>query len=127
MLLLSAPIGLVDYRTANLIWIGFSLLCLLLALQLVLREFDVMKSWVWALALSWMALGYGPLTVDLITGQIDLWLLLLAVGMWRAWRRERHLLGGVLLGGALALKLLAWPFAVFLLLRRQWRALFGAG
>ena len=127
LLLLSTPIGLVSYRTANLVWIGFSLLCLLLAILLLLREFGVTKSCVWALALSWMALGYGPLTADLGTGQIDPWLLLLAVGMWLAWRRERQWLGGVLLGGALALKLLAWPFVVFLLLRRQWRALFGAG
>jgi hypothetical protein len=36
------------------------------------------------------------------------------------------MLGGILLGVALALKLFGWPIVLFLLLTRRWRAFFGA-
>jgi hypothetical protein len=41
---------------------------------------------------------------------------------WQSLRSDRDVLGGALLGFSIALKLTAWPIAIFLLLKGRWRA-----
>jgi hypothetical protein len=59
---------------------------------------------------------------ELGLGQLMVLQLLLLVGVWRAWRSGRMALAALLLGLALALKLIAWPLILSLLIQRQRRA-----
>ena len=127
LLLLSAPMGLFDYFAANLVWTGLALICLVVAIRLLQLRGGLSPEWALTFLLVWAALGWGPLEADLITGQIDSWLLLLMVLAWLALRSGRQVSGGMLLGAVLSLKLIAWPFGLYLLLRRQWRGLWGIG
>jgi Glycosyltransferase family 87 len=49
------------------------------------------------------------------------------IGAWLALRSGKAIWGGVLLGCVIALKLIAWPIVIFLVLRRNWRAVGAAG
>jgi hypothetical protein len=44
------------------------------------------------------------------------------VGSWLALRAGKESMGGVLLGGVIAIKWMAWPLVLFLMLRRQWKS-----
>jgi hypothetical protein len=49
-------------------------------------------------------------------------LLLLLLAAWQALRINKDLLGGIALGCAVALKLLAWPLVLFLVVKKRWTA-----
>lgn len=68
---------------------------------------------------------WDPFSSELIHGQLNSLLLLLLSCSWMQFRKGDDLKGGFFLGLAIAIKLLSWPLALFLLLRRKWRG-FGA-
>jgi hypothetical protein len=53
-------------------------------------------------------------------------LLVLLVAAWQGLRSNKDIQGGIYLGLAVAIKLVAWPIVVFLMFRRNWRAYFAA-
>ncbi len=122
--LLSLPLGLLSYETVALIWFIFELVCLLATLLLLLRWWGVSLNPIKVAILFGLGLIWMPVNEELWQGQFMSCLLLLLVGAWLALRAEKQALGGALLGGMIAIKMMAWPIVLFLALRRQWR---GAG
>jgi hypothetical protein len=118
--LLSLPLGFLSYEKAAIVWLVFELACLLIAICLVLRWWGKPFKAATAVALLGIALGWMPVIEDLWLGQLGACLLPLLLGAWLALRAERNVLGGALLGGVIALKLMAWPIVIFLALRRKW-------
>ncbi len=47
-------------------------------------------------------------------------------GAWQRLRSGKDIQGGILLGSAIAVKLVPWPIIIFLLLRKNWRAAYSA-
>ncbi|MGH9939095.1 MAG: glycosyltransferase family 87 protein, partial [Blastocatellia bacterium] len=125
--LFTVPFALLSYETAAIIWLFFELACLLASVSLLLRWWGGRMKARTVAACFAFALGWAPVTQDLWFSQLSCCLLLLLIGAWLALREGDDALGGALLGGLIALKLMAWPVVIFLALRRGWRGVLAAG
>jgi len=124
--LLGVPLAWLDYPDATLAWNLISLAALAVSLWLMNRGLHVTAS-PWALLpLVTFLLLCGPFRQQVIQGQLNLVLLLLLTGTWAADRSGRPLLAGTLLGAATAIKLFPGFLVLYLLLRRDWRAVAAA-
>lgn len=120
--ILGLPLGFLSYEKVALIWLFFELACLLATLLLLLRWWGASLNPINVAVLFGLVLLWPPVSEELWQGQFMSCLLLLLVGAWLALRSEKQLLGGVLLGGLIVVKMMAWPIVLFLALRRQWRS-----
>lgn len=116
------PFLLVDYPSAVRIWFGIQLTCLVCGLGLVIREARLAVRLRWAPVIGFALLGWAPVVVDLGLGQLTMALFALLVAAQVALGRDRGVLGGGLLGLALLVKPIAWPWLLPLLWLRQWSA-----
>lgn len=124
--LLSLPFGLLSYEKAAVAWLFFELGCLLASVLLLLRWWGVTLNMGRELVLFGFALVWGPVLEELWCGQLGSCLLLLLLIAWLSLRAEKEALGGAMLGGLIALKLMAWPIVIFLALRRKWNGVMAA-
>jgi arabinofuranan 3-O-arabinosyltransferase len=123
---LALPLTQLDYAAALVVWLWLELFCLVTALFLLWRASrHPLPYWtIPILAIS--GLAWFPLHDDLRWGQVNPLLLACLAGMWLAWRAERPLAAGALLGLALLIKQIAWPLVLYFVLRRAWRVVAGA-
>lgn len=118
---LSAPLGWLSYGQASFVWLLFEVVCLLLTLCLLLRWVGQPLRPLLIVALLLVALGFHAVEAELWYGQLNALMLLLLTGSWLALRAGRAWCSGVWLGAAIALKWIAWPLVLFLLLQRRWK------
>lgn len=124
--LVNLPFALLGYETAAALWLIVELACLAASLCLLMRWWGRPVRMRSAAVLFVAVLGWVPIVEDLWFGQVTLCLLLLLIGAWLALRDGKDALGGALLGGLIALKLVAWPVVLFLALGRRWAAVVSA-
>ena len=126
--LLTMPFCFWGYEHAAQLWCAFALLCLTASLILLARwwQGDAVE-YKKVFLVSWVLLGWGPVTEDLWTGQFNTVLLLILILAWQSLRKGQELSGGIWLGSALALKLMAWPVVLYLIWQRRWRSVLAAG
>ena len=120
--LLSLPLGALTYPQAAALWFLFEVICVLLAVYMLLRRWCIRPAWVFAVLGALWLFALNPFMKELVAGQLMTVLLVLTVGAWLALDAHRPIWGGVLLGCAVALKLIVWPLVILLALRRNWRA-----
>ncbi len=120
--IISLPLGLLTYEQAAVAWLLFEIAGLVVAVHLLLRELGRRPGLLLTLYVGLLVLGWNPFLDDLTVGQLMVPLLVLLILSWRDLRSGRAIRGGVFLGCVVALKLLAWPVVLWLLLRRNWRA-----
>ena len=121
--ILSVPIGLFPYPVAVTIWLVVELACLALVVELLSRTWGEPVSLVEKIVIFLLSLATGPVLHELWFGQFGSILLLLLTLAWLNLRAGRDEIGGALLGLSIALKLTAWPIALFLVLTNRWRAI----
>ncbi|HEY4354764.1 MAG TPA: glycosyltransferase 87 family protein [Acidobacteriaceae bacterium] len=107
---------------AKHVWLLINL-ALLIPLAWMLRELTGL-TWLTYRRIALIVLLSFPLHRDLLFGQFYLVLLVLIVAACWAYLREWYVLAGVLIAVAAACKVFPLLFFVFLLQRRNWRALF---
>lgn len=122
-LLLGLPFAPLSYLQGIVAWLILGVLALIASLFILYRELG--KKQMVGLALLLFAIWH-PVFLDLGYAQVMLPVLLVSVLCWRSLRQGHDFAGGLFLGLLLAFKLFAWPVAVFLLLRRRWRAVLAA-
>jgi hypothetical protein len=61
-----------------------------------------------------------PVMVDLLYGQLTILLTTLLLGGLLAWRKEKHILAGALVGLSVAIKMFTWPLLFFFAIKRDW-------
>lgn len=111
-----------DFWGFRKVWFALNLAGVALGLVLIARRFDAALGthtlWLtpWALAAPSMI---GTLQV----GNVQLLFIVMSAVAMLLFERRRHVLGGAVLGYAIASKLYPGVFVVYLLLRRDWRAL----
>jgi hypothetical protein len=116
------PWALLDYRAALLGWNLISLGMLVASLETIRRSLQVpLTLELIAPAVIFLLLSR-PLLMQLFHGQWNVILLLLVTAAWAADRSGRAAWAGVLLGAATSLKLFPGFLFLYLLARRQWRA-----
>ncbi|MBI1762438.1 MAG: DUF2029 domain-containing protein [Acidobacteria bacterium] len=124
--ILMLPFSLLPYEKAAVAWMCFELICLAVFVWLMLRWLGRAPGLVISALLGVALLGWGPVMTDLLFGQLNLPLLCCLTCAWWWLRQQRDAPGGALLGLAIALKMMGWPIALFLLWQRRWRAAFSA-
>jgi len=122
--LLALPLAAVGYPTAARLWLALQLLLLGWTIQCLARELG------WGREAGWIgvaaAVVWTPVALDLQVGNLHVALLATLVASWRAWRRGRALEAGAWLGLGTAIKLVPGYLVLYLLLRREWRAVAAA-
>ena len=122
LVIFSIPFAFLGYAQAARIWLLAQILCLFASVFLLFRGLKASVRLPLVIIVAWAALGWPPVWQDLIFGQINTALLLLIVGAWLNLRDGREWRGGALLGAAITFKLIFWPIALFLVLRRRWHS-----
>jgi hypothetical protein len=120
--LLSAPIGLVGYKTGFWILSLTSLACIFVSVWLMWREFRGEAPPLHAWVVLVLLLAYYPTWTNLQLGQVSMILLFLTVVIWLASRREHDAVAGVALGVAFVLKTFTGLLILVFILTRRWRA-----
>jgi len=119
--LMSLPLGLLDYPDAFLVWDLLSLAALGVSLALVVRQLRITWSWWTLLPVVTLLLICSPFRHQMKQGQLNLVLLLLLTGTWAAQRRGSPAWAGVWLGLATAIKIFPGFLLPYYAWRRQWR------
>jgi len=124
VVLVALPFGLLPYQQSQIAWFIFEviLFCVIIW-QLMVTWFIPIKTKYIILAI-FIEVPFLHFWEELAHGQLMLLVLLLLIGAWKALRRRRDLLGGALLGLAIALKLIVWPIVILLICERRWRSVF---
>jgi hypothetical protein len=118
--LLTLPLGKLDYANAFLVWNLMCLASFAVALGLVVRGLQVRWSWWAVFPLVVLLLLCEPFRHQVIQGQLSMFLAFLLTAAWFAHRRGADSWAGFWLGLATAVKL----FPAFLLAYALWRGRF---
>ena len=111
------PLAFFSFREAAFIWLVIGLASLLISLRLLFNLGTLHLIIVFLIAVAWL-----PVWANLYLGQLMLLQLLLLTLTWLSLRSEREVLGGILLGLTISIKLITWPLLVFLIFRRRFGA-----
>jgi hypothetical protein len=120
--LLTVPLGWLDYSDAALVWNALSLAALVASGWIIKRQLGVRLDAWQLLLLAITILWSTPIREQIRQGQLNLLLLLLVTGAWAADRNDRPALAGILVGTAAVIKLFPAFMFIYFLVRRQWRA-----
>ncbi|HJP90507.1 MAG TPA: glycosyltransferase family 87 protein [Pyrinomonadaceae bacterium] len=116
------PFSYLPYFWSVIIWMVFELGCLVAAVVLIVRYFGGRSAPTPVLVTACAFIGWQPVFIDLYHGQVMIPILLLLTMVWLALKAGKDVKAGILLGIVISIKLYAWPLAIFLLLKRRWRA-----
>jgi hypothetical protein len=120
--LLFAPLTVLPYDQAVLVWSALSCLLYLGIGYTVLFELRIPLAHHWRLLLLGLALCWYPFQAHIALGQLSLLVAACVICCWALLRRGREKLAGVLLGLACLIKLFPGLIILYLLLRRRWWA-----
>lgn len=118
--------GLVDYGFVTIAWMVLELACVVWIGWHIAQRLAVAPRWFWGLMIALALVGWHPVTLELVYAQLMILLLVLLLLGLRFSMQDRDIVAGILIGLAVAIKLMAWPLWLLLILRRQWRALFAS-
>ena len=114
---LCLPFGLLSFQQAAFVWLIIGIVSLVVSLHLLFR---IKRAGLLVICL--IAVAWPPILFDLSLGQLMLPQLLLLTLAWLALRSQRELIGGVLLGLTVSIKLIAWPLLLLLLFRKRFKS-----
>lgn len=126
VVILGLPFSYFPYEIAAIIWLIFEVFFITLSIGLLLEILVRRASLLQIIFLTILILAFRPYVANLSYGQLMTLLLLLLVAAWSQLHKGNELKGGVFLGIATAIKLVAWPLVLYLLLRGRWKAVGGA-
>ena len=115
------PLAFFSFRDAAFIWLVIGLASLLFSLRLLFNLGTLQLIIVFLISVTWL-----PVWANLYLGQLMLLQLLLLTLTWLSLKSEREVLGGILLGLTISIKLITWPLLVFLIFRRRFGAALAA-
>jgi len=125
VLLLSLPFAGLPYETAARLWFGLSLGAVVFVASRFVRHVGRPTLIPIGFCVSLM-LAWWPFVEELNYGQLMIMSLVCLVCSWESLSNGRDLRAGVLIGLVIAFKLVAWPVAIFLLLRKRRQAFLSA-
>src|SRR5262252_1095884 len=118
------PLSFLSYSTAFVVWNLLSAGCAAVALIVLRREIPgLIQIPLWLVLAA--GLSYFPVFFAILQGQDSLLLLLIYTLSWRALRREKLFLAGLILGIGIFKFPLVLPMLVAFALHRKWTAIGG--
>jgi uncharacterized membrane protein len=121
--LLTLPLGRLEFPHAFVVWDAFSLVLLVSSVWMIARGVQIPVSVYGVLALVALLFVWQPTIQQFAQGQLNCALLFLITAGWTADRSGRPILAGSSLGAAAAIKLFPAFLLLYFLLLRKWRAL----
>lgn len=115
------PFSFLPYFWSVIAWMLFELVCLTLAIMLIIKHFGGRSASIPVLITVCVFTSWYPVYVDLYLGQLMIPILLLLTLTWLALSTGRDVKAGLTLGIVFAIKLYAWPLALFFLLKGRLR------
>ncbi len=125
--LLFLPLGLMNYKNMAIGWYLFEIICFIVAVYVLLKLLDGLLGIRHKILIYLIALSWSPFQDELAYGQLMILMLILLISAWQALCLNNNIKGGVLIGCSVAIKLITWPFVIFLAIRKNWEALIAAG
>jgi hypothetical protein len=126
VLLIGLPFSFLSYEAASVVWFFLELVFIGWTIFLLLRIYSRTPSLPQVVLGTTLILAFRPFIANLGYGQLMTLLLLLLVASWANLRNGKDLVGGLFIGIAIALKLIAWPLVFFLVLKGRWKAVSGS-
>jgi len=120
--IIGLPLSYLPYFWAVVTWMVFELVCLITAVVLIIKHFGGRSAATPVVVTVCLFLSWQPIFIEFYHGQMMIPILLLLTLVWLALKEGKDVKAGVLLGIVISIKLYAWPLAIFLLLKRRWRA-----
>jgi cytochrome P450 len=120
----AAPLSLLPYRAAYLAMLALNL-ALLLAASFVLRPYLPALTRLWPPLPAIVFLGFLPVGIALLQGQVSLLLLLLFCGAFAAIKRQHSFIAGLLLSISLIKPHVVLPVILLFAIWRNWRLISG--
>ncbi|HKO96768.1 MAG TPA: glycosyltransferase family 87 protein [Pyrinomonadaceae bacterium] len=120
---LLAPLSLSSFETLSLIWFFLNLVATGLSVYLAVKLIGPNWPWRAQYFLLFFALSWAPFRVTMRNGQTTMIIIALLLGSLMAWRRNKNVLSGILLGLALCKYTLTFPFIFYFIWQRQWRVI----
>lgn len=120
--LLTSPLGLLDYEYAWLMWSIGSLTCAFLAIFMLLYNRVTSDTPSVAPLIFTLFFAYGPSLENHAFGQVSFYCLFALVLSWVAQHRDKPALAGTILGVLASMKLFFGIFLIALLITRQFRS-----
>lgn len=117
------PLALMPIMVAGKIWAIFSFVCLLVALWLLLKQYNATDNRLLLGIVGILVFNFFPAKFTLGMGQVNNVILLLIVLAMYLNKRGRDGFAGALFGTALTLKYAPLFILPYLLIRRKWRAI----
>lgn len=111
------------YETSALVWLILELCFLVACGYLAARRLVLRPEVGWGLVIAVAMVGWYPVYLELVYGQLMVFITLLLFVALELMNERRHLAAGVVIGIAVAAKLFAWPLWLLLALRKEWRTL----
>jgi alpha-1,2-mannosyltransferase len=123
---LAVPLASFSYPQAITIWSIVTIIGFFTLGWIVIKELQFKLAPEWYLLLIGVAACWYPFYGHIGIGQLSIVICLCVVGAWALLRHGRDFTGGLLLGLSISVKLYPGLLLVVLILRRRWRAVWGA-
>jgi hypothetical protein len=120
------PLAQFRFNVVSYTWLAIELLCLFASVFLLAQSGGRRITPPAILAAALILIAWPAARDDLSLGQMNFVLLLVMTGALHAWRSNRRVLGGVLVGVSLLFKQIFVPVLLLLALRRDWRSVGGS-
>jgi len=122
-----AVIGLLfsylPYYWAVLLWEFLEFTWFVISAVVIVKHFGGRQAPTAVIVAPLLFVCWRPVYVDIYLGQLMLFLTLLLTLAWVKLKTRHDVVGGLLLGLVLSIKLYAWPVAIYLLLRGRFKVL----
>lgn len=118
--LLLLPLSAFNYTTAKVLWTIFNMLLLFSTIAFLLKKFQFEKMWIPAVLI--LVFCFQPLYANFSYGQAYMFVFFLLVLAWYAYKTDRDLLLGLIIGFIFIMKSTSSVFFIFLLIQRKWQS-----
>lgn len=124
--LLAVPPSFLDYETAARLWLLLQIAGYGGAVYLLARVAGLRPRPDILIAITVVLFSWYPIYRDLMYGQVNVFLLLCAVGVWLSLDAAKSFRAGIFLGVALLIKPTLWPLGLLMAFRRSWPGVLSA-
>ncbi len=118
---MSVPLLVFPVEKAYIAWFCFEMLCLLFIASMLPVLIKGKYDWKLSTLFFLILLGWYPVMVDLLNGQLTLLLTGILVIALLAWRKDKRILTGALIGLTIAIKMYTWPLLLYYAIKRDWK------
>lgn len=120
--ILFIPLLWLNIANSILAWYIFEIVCLAAIAFMLTILWKGRLVWFGVIFSFFILLAWYPVMADLEVGQLSILLTLLVLAALLALQRNKKVLAGVLIGLSVAIKLITWPLIIYLILKKDWRA-----